>query len=123
MDIVFTAPDLPTLVTAAVAMGFYDATAHQIISVGPIPGGGSWFYNYVGTAYQQTGTNSDGTPIMTALSGVWGRLRHNGDPAYIPALPANSGVTLYTYNQTLGGWTSDGVTLAPGYVGEIGLIA
>lgn len=116
MDIVFTAPDLSHLISAAEAMGFYNSATNTIISVGPIPGGGSWFYNYVGTAYDQA------TP-PNQLTGVWGRLRHNGDPSYIPALPPNSGVTLYTYSQTLGGWTSDGVDLAPSYVGEIGLIA
>ena len=106
-QIVFTAADLPTIVAAAEAMGFYSPTT-GIIQDGVIPNGGSWFYNFVGTISQ--------------APGVWGRLVHNGDPSYIPALPGGSGVTLYEYSAALGGWSSDGATLAPAYVGTVGLV-
>jgi hypothetical protein len=126
-QIVFTAADLPTLVTASEAMGFYSSTL-GIIQDGVIPNGGSWFYNFVGPVVQTPAVYNNGTfppTLVTAAvmaPGLWGRLIHNGDPSYIPALPVNSGVTLYEYSATLGGWSSDGVTLAPDYVGTIGLV-
>jgi len=136
-QIVFTAADLPTLIAAAEAMGFYSSTL-GIIKVGVIPNGGSWFYNFVGpvvaTPAVWNNTTFPPTLVTAAImaSGLWGRLVHNGDPSYIPALPANSGVTLYTLqpigpaDPTTGRlvleWTSDGVTIAPAYVGTIGQV-
>jgi hypothetical protein len=128
IEVIFQSPDLQTLVNAAVSMGYYDPVAHTITATGNIATGGAYFLNMVGTVYQPTGaTTTDAlgnvVPVMAALPGIWGRLRHNGDPAQLPSLPANSGVTLYRYSPTLGGWTSDGVTLAPDYVQNIGVIA
>ena len=45
----------------------------------------------------------------------------------ISPLPANSHVTLYEYSANINssntsGWTSDGVTKAPDYVGTIGQV-
>ena len=135
-QIVFNAADLPTIITAAEAMGFYK-TGVGIIQDGVIPGGGSWFYNYCGPVVATPAVYNYATlppTLVTAAvmaTGVWGRLAHNGDPSYIPALPSNSGVTLYTQqpigpndangNPTLE-WTSDGVTTAPAYVGNVGLV-
>jgi len=135
-QIVFTAADLPTIIAAAEAMGFYSSTK-GIIQDGVIPGGGSWFYNYVGqvvaTPAVWNNTTFPPTLVTAAVmaSGVWGRLIHNGDPSYIPALPSNSGVTLYTLqpigpndangNPTLE-WTSDGVTVAPAHVATTGQV-
>jgi len=139
-DIIFNAPSVQHLVSAAIAMGFYEAPSAnhpqgRIISTGVIPGEGGWFYNYVGQVQVPTGNMVDavaptGQTVsvheMTTLSGVWGRLRHNGDPQYLPKLPANSGVTLYTYvpgtMEVPGFWSSDGVTPAPAYVANIGQI-
>jgi hypothetical protein len=51
--------------------------------------------------------------------GVWARLRVNG-----PTMPTfSNGVTQYSYSSTLDGWTSDGSTLAPSWVGDIAVIA
>lgn len=127
-EIIFNAPDIPSLVTAAVQMGYWDAQKQQVIQNGPIPGGGAWFYNFVGTVYTPTGATTpdeygNPMPVMAAQPGVWGRLRHDGDPSYLPQLPANSGITLYTYSPSLDGWTSDGVTLAPTWVADVGIIA
>ena len=135
-QIVFTAPDIQHLIAAATEMGFY-SPIKGIIQDGVIPNGGSWFYNYVGqvvvTPAVYDNTTLPPTLVTAAVmaSGVWGRLVHNGDPSYIPALPSNSGVTLYTLqpigpndangNPTLE-WTSDGVTLAPAYVATTGQV-
>ena len=128
VETVFNAPDLPTLVNAAVAMGYYDPVAKTITTAGKIAAGGAYFLNIVGVVYQPTGaTTTDAigniVPVMAPLSGIWGRLRHNGDPALMPALPNGSGITLYRYSSTLGGWSSDGLTLAPAYIANIGVIA
>ena len=77
----------------------------------------------VATGATTTDAFGNTVPVMAALPGIWGRLRHNGDPAQMPTLPANSGVTLYHYDPVLGGWSSDGVTLAPSYIANIGIIA
>jgi hypothetical protein len=128
IETVFNAPDLATLVNAAVAMGYYDPVAHKITASGSIATGGAYFLNMVGVAYYATGATTtdiygNPAPVMAALPGIWGRLRHNGDPAKMPTLPNGSGVTLYRYSDTLGGWSSDGVTLAPPYISGIGVIA
>jgi hypothetical protein len=131
VEVIFNAPDLATLIAAATQMGYVslDAQGHpHITATGNIATGGAYFLNMVGTVYQPTGattTDSFGNvvPVMAALPGIWGRLRHNGDPAAMPQLPANSGITLYRYSATLGGWTADGTTLAPAYVANIGVIA
>ena len=126
-QIVFNAADLPTIITAAEAMGFYK-TGIGIIQDGVIPGGGSWFYNYCGPVVATPAVYNYATlppTLVTAAvmaTGVWGRLVHNGDPSYIPSLPNGSGVTLYTYSTTLNAWTSDGTTTAPAYVGNVGLV-
>jgi hypothetical protein len=132
MDIIANAPSNAALAAAGAAMGFWDAQNQQVIIAGPIPGGGSWFYNYVGTVYVQSGetvTDAQGnaTPVMVALPGVWVRVRHNGDPQWLPQVPADSGITLYRQlpigeNGALV-WTSDGVTPAPDYINDIGQIA
>ena len=136
-QIVFTAADLPTIIAAAEAMGFYSPTL-GIIQDGVIPNGGSWFYNYVGQVITTPAVYNNTTfpPTLVAAAvmapGLWGRLVHNGDPSYVPALPTNSGVTLYT-QQPIGPadpitgrlaleWTSHGVTIAPAYVGTIGQV-
>lgn len=128
VEIVFHAPDIPTLAAAAAQMGFWDAENQTILDDGNIPGGGSWFYNFVGPVSVPTGAtttdaNGNTVPVMQDLTGVYGRLRHNGDPQWLPTLPANSGITLYTYSADLGGWSADGVTLAPDYIKDIGVIA
>ena len=141
-QIIFTAADLPTLTAAAEAMGFYTpgsgATPGHINTVGVIPNGGSWFYNFVGqvVATPAVYDNTTFPPTLTTAAvmapGLWGRLIFNADPTYIPPIPTSSGVTLYTL-QPIGladpvtgalalEWTADGVTIAPAYVGSIGQV-
>jgi hypothetical protein len=128
IEVIFNAPDLPTLIAAATTMGYYDPVAKKITATGNIATGGAYLLNIVGTVYEPTGaTTTDAfgntVPVMAELPGIWGRLRHNGDPAAMPTLPDNSGITLYRHSDTLGGWTSDGTTLAPDYIKDIGVIA
>ncbi len=134
MDIVFNAPDYATLLADAQRLGFArtgrDGTA-QIATTGPVTGGGSYFLNYVGEVQQPTGaTTTDArgniVPVMAPLPGVWGRLRVNGDTAHVPTFSA----TITQYHYVAGtrdapgvGWTADGVTPAPDYVGTIGIIS
>lgn len=113
IELVFNAPDLPTLANAAIAMGYYDPVAKKITATGSIATGGAYFLNMVGTVFDTNGT---------ALPGIWGRLRHNGDPAKLPSLPTSSGITLYHFDPIIG-WTSDGVTPGPSYIKDIGVIA
>lgn len=140
VDIIFNAPDLPALVKAAEAMGFYKTPEDKnappeagIIFNGPIEGGGSWSYNFVGPVYTPTGKTILGgidgkteVPEMTPQTGLWGRIRHNGDPKWLPQLPKDSGITLYWYipgdmeTKTPGFWSADGKTPAPEWVGNIG---
>lgn len=112
-EIVFTAPDIATLVTAATNMGFYDPASKTITAAGSIATGGGYFLNLGET---RRGITVPGVP------GIWGRLRHNGDPALLPNLPAGTGITVYHDIPGLG-WSADGVTPAPAYVATVGVIA
>lgn len=134
VDVIFNAPDLASLVVAAEAMGFYKTPEKGrspeagIINNGAVPGGGNWTYNYVGVI--QTPTDKTETvetmpgikeevPIMETQPGIWGRIRHNGDPQWLPKLPDKSPITLYYYVDEIG-WSADGKTPAPEWVGNIG---
>jgi hypothetical protein len=125
MDVVFNAPDMATLQADAARLGFVDDQGNIIVN-GPAAGGGGYFLNIVGTIYQPTGdTTTDlygnPVPVMAAEPGIWGRLRLNGDSADMPSF--SSSITQYIYSPAVGGWTSDGVTLAPSWVGDVALIA
>jgi hypothetical protein len=143
IDYVTNAPDYATFENVAKAGGFYQypgpgprgtTTAGMIKTTGTLAGGGSWFFNYVGIVYEPTGNTVLGTfgpvPEMSALSGVWARLRFNGFPTEnLNALISTArslGADVYSLepigpNNSLV-WTKDGVTVAPDYVATIGLI-
>ena len=136
IEVIFNAPDKATLVAAATQMGYValDAQGHPYITAtGSIATGGAYLLNigddhngivhYEPTGATTTDAFGNTVPVMAALPGIWGRLRHNGDPAAMPVLPNGSGITLYRYSNTLGGWTADGTTLGPDYIKDIGVIA
>lgn len=106
VDTIFNAPDADYLASEAARLGF----AHDdgtIITTGSFDSGGGWFLNIVGEVADHPG--------------YWGRLRLNGAPEQLPAF--SDQIVQYVYSETLGGWTSDGSTLAPEWVSSIGMIA
>jgi hypothetical protein len=115
-EIVFSAPDYDTLLADAERLGFtYDIEGVTEIKIcGASPNGGGWFLNLVGTLYDQADP-----PV--ARAGYWGRLRLNTGTNTPP--PFADTITQYEYDEELGGWTSDGTTVAPEWVSLVGLIA
>lgn len=122
MEIIFKAPDADYLASEAARLGFADADGN-IITYGTFGSGGGWFLNVVGTVYEtiEGPIDPENPPTPVAREGYWGRLRLNGKPDNMPVF--SDSIVQYTYNAELGGWTSDGVTLAPDWVGNVGLIA
>ncbi len=104
MEIVFSAADYATLRADAERLGFLNAQGDIEVD-GPVTGGGRYFLNIVG-------------PIADH-SGVWGRLRVNGDPSHVPHF--SDAITQYHYAPA-GFWSLDGVTPAPDYIAKVGLI-
>ena len=134
-ELVINYPSQPVLVQLATALGLYDPIAKQLTTQGAIASGGSYFANIVGQVFQPTGATQpdqfgNPQPVMAALPGLWLRLRHNGDPAALQAKMgpqvmaqcAQLGVTIFRQYPDLG-WSADGVTPAPAYVANIGVIA
>ncbi len=126
MEIVFSAADAATLLAEAVRLGYtakdFLGNDH-ILTTGPVTGGGTYFLNVVGVVWQPTGGTISGrfgtVPEMAALPGVWGRLRVNGDPSHLPQFSA---AIMQYYLTPEGFWSVDGVTPAPDYIANIGLI-
>lgn len=127
MDIIFNSHDYETLLADAERLGFTQTDAEgnvTIITNGSLASGGGWFLNVVGTVYEPVvpPTNPDDPwPAPVPREGFWGRLRLNGETGGVP--PFDPAITQYVYNADLGGWTDDGVTVAPEWVGQIGMIA
>jgi len=91
-DYLIQAPDMATLNAYAATLGpsFWDGQA--IIPQGPLPGGGSYFANFaqdtVPSGKMITDLNGNQVPEMVPLSGVWVRLRLNGENLFaLGALP------------------------------------
>ncbi len=140
MEIVFNAADGTTLLAEAVQLGFTSKDREGVDHIresGPVTGGGWYQLNVVGTVYVPTGQTTQirgphglmDAPEMAPLPGVWGRLRVNGDPSHLPAF--SNAITQYFYVPgtgspgdpgTPGFWSVDGVTPAPDYIANIGLI-
>jgi hypothetical protein len=105
----------------------------KLIQTGYISRGG-WFLNYVGKVYQPTGATTTDTfgntvPVMAALPGIWLRLRINDDPPHklinlMDDIKAAGG-KVYLIKKIGANfvWSHDGITPAPAYIGDIGLIA
>jgi len=126
-DIIFNSHDYETLLADAERLGFTQTDAEgnvTIITNGSLGGTGGWFLNIVGTVYEPVTPPSnpeDPWPAPVPREGYFGRLRLNGDTSGVP--PFDPSITQYVYNAELGGWTDDGVTVAPDWVGQIGMIA
>lgn len=133
VEIIGNAPDWATFAKAAAATGLTDADGVPLTGA-PIASGGSWFYNAVGSVaiapavYDFTTSPPTLTTAAVMAPGVWARVRINGDAtqmlAMLPVWAAN-GITVYQ-QALIGGslqWSSDGVTAAPDYVADVGVIA
>ena len=110
-EIVFSAPDADFLASEAARLGFMDDAGNIIID-GTLATGGSWFLNIVGTILDENGNPRDG---------YWGRVRINGTPDQMPDFSPL--IIRYVWSDTLLGWTVDGATLAPTWIGSIGVMA
>lgn len=125
-DIVFRSPDYETILADAERLGFtyVDAQGNTQIQVnGSLGGTGGYFLNLVGDVYEPIvgPINPENPPTPVKRDGYFGRLRLNGDTSGVP--PFDPSITQYVYDAELGGWTDDGVTVAPDWVGDIGQIA
>lgn len=115
-DVIFCSPDFETILEEAKRLGFtrtdLDGKVH-ILTEGSFPAGGGWSLNIVGN--------------IPSDEGFWGRLRISNE-AMLPDFSPN--IVQYKQFRVDGpdnyvkiGWTKDGETFAPSWVGEIGLIA
>lgn len=105
-DIIFAAPTYAALLSEAERLGFVDEDGKFLLA-GEMKSGGGWFLNLVGEIQE--------------APGFWGRLRVNGDEEDLPVFFQD--IEQYKWADGLGGWTKDGVNLAPEFVGNIGTIA
>jgi hypothetical protein len=126
-DIIFNSHTYENLLADAERLGFTQTDAEgnvTIITNGSLGGTGGWFLNLVATVYEPVtppANPEDPWPAPVPREGFWGRLRLNGDTSGVP--PFDPSITQYVYNAELGGWTDDGVTVAPDWIGTIGMIA
>lgn len=147
IEVIAWAPDMATMGKAAKATGFVnqhvDPQTKKVISESIKTSGswtgskGGWALALVPAFYQPTGNMVAGPmgdyPEMAPVAGVWARLRWN-DMAltarleqFIAAVKAQ-GLTVYRYTN-IGTqeapewiWTADGVTPAPDYLDQIGVM-
>lgn len=134
---IYNAPDYEVLRADAERLGFVDKDGNILVN-GPTSDGGGYFLNMVGTVYTPTGELVEDemgnmVPEMEAQPGVWGRLRVNGEGANLPEWSPD--IIIYKWHPELGpevkdsitkhagAWSKDGVTVAPDWVGNIGVIA
>jgi hypothetical protein len=126
LDIIFNSHTYEALLADAERLGFTQTDAEgnvTIITNGSLGGTGGWFLNLVGDVYEPIvgPIDPENPPTPVKREGYFGRLRLNGDTSGVP--PFDPSITQYVYNAELGGWTDDGVTVAPDWVGTIGMIA
>lgn len=122
-EIIFNSGDADNLNSEAARLGFANEDGSIIVS-GTFESGGGWYLNVVGTVYEPMTPPADPEgpwPEPVARPGYWGRLRLNGTPDEMPSFGPE--LTQYVWSESLGGWTSDGETLAPEWVSTIGMIA
>lgn len=110
-EIVFCAPDYASIYAEAKRLSFLDSD-NTIITNGVFVSGGGWFLNLIGPVYDEK---------SNARPGYWGRLRLNGIPSTMETF--SSDIVQYKYSDSLQGWSKDGVTLAPTWIADIGVIA
>lgn len=102
METVLNSADLTTLTNDAASVGI-------VGTAGVLQDGSHYVLNIVGDVYENN----------VLQSGVWARLRVNG-PSSLTFPPTT---VQYSYYPSLGGWSSDGTTLSPSWIGDIGVIA
>lgn len=130
VDLVYSVTSQADLKSVATVMGF--VKANKIIRSGQLASKiGSYEFNHVGKVLIPTGNMVDGLmgpqPEMQELPGEWGRLRINGVSDFLTRIPKNAPITIY---RQFGGskagapifWSIDGVTPAPSYIANIGVI-
>lgn len=116
----FSAASHDVLVNEAKRLGFAYEDADGIWRL--IVNGYTYALNYVGIVYEpQVSAPPDKAKAASPRPNVWGRLRVNGDISGLPSF--SDAITQYEYDVRLKGWTSDGKTVAPDWVGNIGIIA
>lgn len=125
-EIIFNSGDYATLLAEAKTLGFTQEDEQgnvTIVTNGTFATGGGWFLNIVGDVYEPIvgPIDPENPPQPVKRDGYWGRLRLNGTPDNMPSF--SSAIIQYVYSEELGGWTDDGKTLAPEWVGQIGMIA
>lgn len=121
-EIIFKSPDEDFFNSEAARLGFTDDNGNVITS-GTFASGGGWGMAVVGTVYEPVTPREnpeDPWPTPVAREGYWGRLRINGTPEEMP--PFAPEIIQYVWNADLGGWTADGETLAPEWVGGVAVI-
>ena len=121
-EIIFKAPDKAFFDAEAARLGFVDADGN-VITAGTFASGGGWGMAIAGTIYEPVTppeNPDDPWPAPVPREGYWGRLRINGTPETMP--PFSPEIVQYVWSESLGGWTDDGVTLAPEWVGNVAII-
>lgn len=121
-EIIFKAPNEDFFKSEAARLGFMDPNGN-VITNGTFASGGGWAMALPGTVYEPVTPPEDPEgpwPEPVAREGYFGRLRINGTPETMPSFAPE--IVQYTWSETLGGWTDDGVTLAPDWVGDIGIM-
>lgn len=141
-EILINYPSKAALVQLATALGYYDATAKQIIAQARIDAGGEYFFNNVGAVEASPAVYDANRNLVTPAvmaPNLWARLRHNADPqrladkiAQSASAAAARGILIYRRlplgppdgngNPTLC-WSADGSTCGPAYLDLIGVIA
>ena len=132
-EIVFSAPDEDFFLSEAARLGFMSPDGKVIIT-GTFASGGGWFLAIQGTVYEPQPPTPIGEdpPPPVPRPGYFGRLRINGEPEGFPQFAPE--IVQYIWSPDVGpvdpdtglhsgGWTSDGVTLAPDWISTIGMIA
>jgi hypothetical protein len=124
-EAIISAVDYATLLADAERLGFVytnEMGDKILMSSGVMANGFTYALNYVGQIYASTSSlPPEKAKTAAPYPGVWARVRINGDFPEWPSFSANT--TVYQYDADLKSWTSDGSTIAPEWIGNIGFIA
>jgi len=116
-DYLINAPDMATLNAYAATLGapFWDGQA--IVPQGPLPGGGEYFANFAQDMVPSGNTITDAfgnqVPEMVPLTGVWVRLRLNGENMFALGLLPMPPAPIVVYPPVK--YLADGVTVDTSY--------
>jgi hypothetical protein len=94
----------------------------NVITNGTFESGGGWAMALPGDVYEPIDgpIDPENPPTPVKRPGYFGRLRINGTPETMPSFATE--IVQYVWNENLEGWSDDGMTLAPEWVGNIGII-